>query len=112
MGQGTVAPPVAEDGVQSGSVSKISMAFGIRNVPDRARAFREMRRALRPQSSSRVCILEFSLPNEDTLLSKAARKFITHVVPFIGRVATLGSGSAEYEYLEKSILEFPQPRDF
>jgi demethylmenaquinone methyltransferase/2-methoxy-6-polyprenyl-1,4-benzoquinol methylase len=99
-------------GVESHSVDKISMAFGIRNVPDRSLALREMRRVLRSKASSRVCILEFSLPDGSSFLSRLARKFITHVVPAIGRVATIGSGAEEYEYLERSILEFPQPSDF
>merc|ERR1712066_468177 len=96
----------------SGSIDKISMAFGIRNVPDRALALREMRRVLRKQDRSRVCILEFAIPSGDTPLSKVARAFITHVVPFIGKVATKGSGTTEYKYLERSILKFPQPLDF
>jgi len=108
--QGTLASPTA--GVAAASIDKISMAFGIRNVPDRAKAFREMRRVLRSRPSSRVCILEFSLPDGKSLLSRLARTFVTRVVPAIGRVATLGSGSVEYEYLEKSILKFPQPKDF
>lgn len=99
-------------GVESQTVDKISMAFGIRNVPDRSLALQEMRRVLRSRDSSRVCILEFSLPDGSSFLSRLARKFITHVVPAIGRVATIGSGTQEYEYLEKSILEFPQPMDF
>lgn len=100
------------EGVATGSIDKISMSFGIRNVPDRPKAFREMRRVLRSKPSSRVCILEFSLPDGQALLSRVARGFITHIVPFIGRVATFGSGSEEYEYLERSILQFPKPQDF
>jgi len=100
------------DGVAAGSIDKISMSFGIRNVPDRAKAFREMKRVLRKQDTSRVCILEFSLPDGEKFLSKVAKTFITKVVPFIGKIATMNSGSKEYEYLERSILKFPKPRDF
>lgn len=99
-------------GSREASVDKISMSFGIRNVPDRSKALSEMRRVLRPSEQSRVCILELSLPAGDTFLSKLARKFITEVVPFIGWVATMGSGGEEYEYLERSILRFPKPMDF
>jgi demethylmenaquinone methyltransferase/2-methoxy-6-polyprenyl-1,4-benzoquinol methylase len=108
--EGTLSDPSA--GVETSSIDKISMSFGIRNVPDRAKALREMRRVLRGKESSRVCILEFSLPSGQSFLSRTARIFITHVIPFIGRVATGGSGSEEYEYLERSILEFPQPLEF
>lgn len=107
---GTLAAATA--GIASGSIDKISMSFGIRNVPDRAKAFREMKRVLRGRESNRVCILEFSLPTSEALLSQVARAFITHVVPFIGKIATMGSGGQEYKYLEESILKFPQPLDF
>lgn len=107
---GVLAPPAS--GVADESIDKISMAFGIRNVPDRAQAFREMKRVLRKKPSSRICILEFSLPDGEKFLSRVAKAFITKVVPFIGRVATMNSGSEEYEYLERSILKFPKPLDF
>jgi len=107
--QGTLTPG---SGVMSQSVDKISMAFGIRNVPDRQRALREMHRVLKPKSSSRACILEFSLPTGETVLSRIARVFVTYAVPFIGKLATLGSGTDEYQYLQKSILDFPEPLDF
>eukprot|EP00927_Polykrikos_kofoidii_P001877 TRINITY_DN10731_c0_g1_i1.p1 TRINITY_DN10731_c0_g1~~TRINITY_DN10731_c0_g1_i1.p1 ORF type:complete len:325 (-),score=47.76 TRINITY_DN10731_c0_g1_i1:175-1149(-) len=94
------------------SVDKISMSFGIRNVPDRARALREMHRILRKSPTSRVCILEFSLPSGRTTLSWLSRSFVTHVVPFIGRLTTLGRGGDEYRYLEESIAKFPSPWDF
>lgn len=107
---GSLSEP--SDGVSDSSVDKISMSFGIRNVPDRAKALQEMRRVLTQRPTSRVCILEFSLPDGQGILSLTARAFITHVVPFIGRVATLGSGSEEYEYLERSIIRFPKPLAF
>jgi len=107
---GTLSEPTT--GVADASIDKISMSFGIRNVPNRAKAFREMKRVLKEKDSSRVCILEFSLPDGEKFLSKVAKTFITQVVPFIGRIATMNSGSAEYEYLEKSILKFPKPVDF
>jgi demethylmenaquinone methyltransferase / 2-methoxy-6-polyprenyl-1,4-benzoquinol methylase len=108
--EGTVASPSAGD--SDSSVDKISMSFGIRNVPDRRSALMEMHRVLRKRPSSRVCILEFSLPTGQGVLASIARVFITRVVPFIGSIATMGSGSEEYDYLERSILRFPQPLDF
>merc|ERR1712113_54705 len=87
-------------------------SFGIRNVPDRSKALREMVRVLRKKEASKVCILEFSLPDGSSLLSKNAQVFIQQVIPFIGKVATFGKGGAEYQYLERSIVEFPAPKDF
>merc|ERR1739848_46773 len=88
------------------------MSFGIRNVPDRGRALREIVRVLRKNSESRVCILEFSLPDGSSFLSKVAQLFIQKAIPFIGNVATLGKGGDEYQYLERSIVDFPMPTEF
>jgi len=99
-------------GLSTLSIDKISMSFGIRNVPDRGLALREMVRVLRKTDASRVCILEFSLPDGSSTLSKVAQFFIQQVIPMIGKAVTLGKGGAEYEYLERSIVEFPSPQDF
>ncbi|WP_437930900.1 bifunctional demethylmenaquinone methyltransferase/2-methoxy-6-polyprenyl-1,4-benzoquinol methylase UbiE [Sorangium sp. So ce291] len=88
------------------SVDGISMAFGIRNVPDRARALREMARVTRP--GGRVAILELSEPRGG-LMSKLARFHIHTVVPYIGGAI---SGRDEYRYLQDSIARFPPPDEF
>lgn len=102
----------ATAGLSTSSIDKVSMSFGIRNVPDRGLALREMARVLRNGDASRACILEFSLPDGSSFLSKVAQVFIQQVIPLIGKVATLGRGGAEYQYLERSIVEFPSPKDF
>ena len=82
------------------------MAFGIRNVPDRQKALREMVRVVR--SGGRVAILELAEP-ERGLLAYGARVYIRVVVPWIG--AWL-SGGREYRYLQRSIRAFPPPERF
>lgn len=82
------------------------MAFGIRNVPDRAKALREMARVVRP--GGRVAILELAEP-ERGLLALGARFYIRVVVPFVGGWL---SGAKEYRYLQKSIQAFPAPERF
>ena len=91
---------------ESGSFDAVSMAFGIRNVPDRPAALREMARVTRP--GGRVAILELSEPRRG-LLGAAARFHVHQVVPWLGGLL---SGSREYRYLQRSIAAFPRAEDF
>ncbi len=88
------------------SFDGITMAFGIRNVPDRAKALREMHRVLKP--GARTAILELSEPRSG-LLGPLARFHIRKVVPYIGSIL---SGAREYRYLQESIAAFPPPDEF
>ena len=84
----------------------VTIAFGIRNVPDRPRALREMTRVLKP--GGRLVVLELSEPRRG-LLGPLARFHVHHIVPRIG--AWL-SGAREYRYLQASIAAFPDPDSF
>ncbi len=84
----------------------VCMAFGIRNVPDRGRALREMARVLRP--GGRAAILELSEPRGG-VLAPIARFHVHTVVPWLG---SLLSGAREYRYLQRSIAAFPPSDEF
>ncbi len=84
----------------------VCIAFGIRNVPDRGRALREMARVTRP--GGRVAILELSEPRGG-LMGALARFHVHSVVPYVG---ALLSGDKEYEYLQRSIAAFPPASAF
>lgn len=84
----------------------VSIAFGIRNVPDRLRGLREMARVTK--AGGRVAILELSEPRGG-LLGPLARFHVHSVVPAVG---ALLSGAKEYHYLQKSIAAFPTARRF
>ncbi|HEY4105697.1 MAG TPA: bifunctional demethylmenaquinone methyltransferase/2-methoxy-6-polyprenyl-1,4-benzoquinol methylase UbiE [Polyangiaceae bacterium] len=84
----------------------VCIAFGIRNVPDRAAALREMARVTRP--GGRIAILELSEPRSG-LLGAFARFHIHTVVPYVG---ALLSGVKEYQYLQRSIAAFPPAEEF
>lgn len=88
------------------SFDGITIAFGIRNVPDRPKALREMARVVKP--GGRVAILELSEPRKG-ILGPLARFHVHHVVPFVGGLI---SGSREYRYLQSSIAAFPPPDAF
>jgi demethylmenaquinone methyltransferase/2-methoxy-6-polyprenyl-1,4-benzoquinol methylase len=83
-----------------------TIAFGIRNVPDRLAALREMTRVVRP--GGRVAVLELGEPRRG-LLARAARFHTRHVVP---RLGALLSGAREYRYLQRSIAAFPPSAEF
>ncbi len=89
------------------SFDRICMAFGIRNVPDRALALREMARVGKP--GALVAILELSEPRNSGLFSKIASFHIHKIIP---RIGALLSGSKEYLYLQESIAAFPPAKDF
>ena len=91
---------------EADSFDGVSIAFGIRNVPDRPKALAEMARVTRP--SGRVAILELGEPR-GSVLGPLARFHVHRVVPTLG--AWL-SGAGEYRYLERSIAAFPPSEEF
>ena len=93
-------------GLPDRSVDGVTMAFGIRNVPDRPRALREMARVTRP--GGRIAILELSEPR-DGAMGALARFYVRGVVPRVGGAL---SGKREYRYLQESIAAFPPPAEF
>lgn len=88
------------------SFDACTIAFGIRNVPDRAMALREMNRVVKP--GGRIAILELSEPRNG-VLGPLARFHIHKVVPWVGAAI---SGKREYAYLQESIAAFPTPEAF
>ena len=90
----------------SSAFDGVLVAFGIRNVADRAGALAEMQRILRP--GGRAVILEFSVPGG--LFGRFYRMYFEHVLPRIGALVS-GDVSA-YRYLPASVEQFPQPEAF
>ena len=84
------------------SFDVVTMAFGLRNLPDWEAGLRETRRVLRPDGH--VLILEFSLPR-GTVLRSLYRLYLHHWVPFLGSALT--KQKSAYDYLGESIERFP-----
>ena len=80
----------------------VTIAFGLRNVTDKALALRSMLRVLKP--GGRLLVLEFSKP-ENELLSKAYDTYSFRVLPFMGLLVANDSDS--YQYLAESIRMHP-----
>jgi len=82
------------------SVDVVSIAFGLRNLPDYEAGVREMARVLRP--GGRLVVLEFMPPRGAALL--AYRVYLGAVLPVAGRI--ISGSSQAYGYLSQSIREF------
>ena len=84
------------------SLDCVTIAFGLRNLPDYAGALREMHRVLAP--GGHVLVLEFSLP-QLSILRAIYRLYLHRCLPLFG--ALLTGEKAAYSYLGNSIEEFP-----
>lgn len=84
------------------SFDVVTIAFGLRNLPDWGEGLREMGRVLRP--GGHLLVLDFSLPRL-SLLRALYRFYLHHWVPFIG--STLTKQKSAYDYLGESIENFP-----
>lgn len=90
---------------EDNSYDAITMAYGIRNMPDRQKALREMYRVLKPGGS--ITCLDFSTPQNP--IWRALYNFYLHyMIPFWGRIIT-GDASG-FVYLAKSIKAFPDQK--
>lgn len=88
------------------SFDGVTIAFGIRNITDRAQALREMARVCKP--GARVCILELTEP-KDGIMGAISRFHMHTVAPNLG---ALLSQKRAYRYLPQSIAAFPPPEEF
>jgi demethylmenaquinone methyltransferase/2-methoxy-6-polyprenyl-1,4-benzoquinol methylase len=84
-----------------GSFDAVTIAFGLRNMADRARCLREMRRVLAPGGS--LFVLEFSRPWP--WVRPLYDFHLRRIVPRLAGALTGDRGA--YEYLGDSIAAFP-----
>ena len=87
---------------EDASYDALTMAYGIRNMPDRPRALSEMYRVLKP-GGHLVC-LEFSTP-PNAVWRALYNFYLKHLIPFWGGLIT--GDKAGFVYLSKSIKAFP-----
>lgn len=84
------------------SFDAYTIAFGIRNVTDRAAALAEAFRVLK--IGGRFACLEFSRPTTE-ILARAYDAYSFNVIPRLGEIVT--GDRASYQYLVESIRRFP-----
>lgn len=98
--------PCEEIPFEDQSFDAATIAFGIRNVVDRAKGLSEMHRVLRDQG--KVVILEFSIPTVP-LFRSIYHFYFLKVLPLIGGMF---SRQSAYQYLPDSVMEFPSRDGF
>ncbi len=102
--------PVQADGrelpVPDNCADSVTIAFGIRNIVPRTKAYSEILRVLRP--GGRLCILEFGT-GKKRILGGIYNFYLTKVLPLLGRV--ISRDKQAYQYLADTIKDFPRSRD-
>ena len=83
----------------------VTMAFGIRNLPDYEKGLREMIRVAK--RGGKILILEFFLPT-NFFVRFVYKLYLKVVIPFLG---ALFSERNAYEYLWRSVEEFTRDID-
>jgi demethylmenaquinone methyltransferase/2-methoxy-6-polyprenyl-1,4-benzoquinol methylase len=92
--------------LRGGSVSAITIAFGMRNLRPRGEALAELGRVLAPGGT--LVVLEATAP-EPGPLAPLHRFYLARVVPAAGR---LSDDPTAYRYLAESIFEFGAGPEF
>jgi demethylmenaquinone methyltransferase / 2-methoxy-6-polyprenyl-1,4-benzoquinol methylase len=87
-----------------GSFDAVTVAFGIRNMPDRKKVLEEMIRVLVP--GGKVYLLELTAP-QNKWFRRLYLPYLNHILPRLSRWFT--QDPAAYQYLVESILYFPSP---
>ncbi len=81
-----------------------TIAFGLRNIPDRLAAIIEMARVVRP--GGKLLVLEMTFPR-NTKLRKFFTWYLNTVIPILGSL--ISGDRAAYTYLPDSIQNFLSP---
>jgi demethylmenaquinone methyltransferase/2-methoxy-6-polyprenyl-1,4-benzoquinol methylase len=88
--------------LRDGSVDVVTIAFGLRNLPEPGQGLLELRRVLRP--GGRLVVCEFSQPVVP-VLAGTYRRYLTRLLPVAARRLT--SDPEAYQYLARSIGAWP-----
>jgi len=108
--EGSHVAPVCGDTLElpfpDASFDGATVGFGVRNLSDLDRGFREFRRVLKP--GRRLVVLEFTTP-PNALVNAGYQFYFNRILPVIGRIVS-GHPWA-YTYLPESVKRFPGPEE-
>jgi len=89
------------------SFDTAGIAFGIRNIPDKARALKEMRRIV--VAGGQVLVLEMTFPRIPCF-RQFYDLYLNRILPLLARTFSPNPGA--YHYLGESIMNFPSVMGF
>lgn len=92
---------------QDKSFDTASIAFGIRNIPDKIRALKEMERTIVP--GGQVMVLEMASPLFPGI-RELYHLYLKGILPLLAK--PFSRNPAAYHYLADSIINFPAPKLF
>lgn len=91
---------------EEGRFDSATIAFGIRNMPDKELCLKEMCRVIRP--GGRVVVLEMS-PGTAAIFGAIYRLYLQRALPIIGGVISGNLGA--YRYLARTVSNFTAPKE-
>jgi demethylmenaquinone methyltransferase/2-methoxy-6-polyprenyl-1,4-benzoquinol methylase len=89
------------------SFDAVIVSFGVRNFQDLLAGLKEIQRVLRPDG--KAIILEFSKPKHFPL-KQIYFSYFKYIMPHFGKA--ISKDKAAYSYLPKSVLAFPEGKEF
>jgi demethylmenaquinone methyltransferase/2-methoxy-6-polyprenyl-1,4-benzoquinol methylase len=89
------------------SFDSVTVAFGMRNIPETIPALREIRRVLKPGGG--FCCLELTRPRKKWFLT-VYKFYIFRIMPFLAKL--IMNSAVPYNYLPMSIFTFYSPGEF
>jgi demethylmenaquinone methyltransferase/2-methoxy-6-polyprenyl-1,4-benzoquinol methylase len=90
-----------------GTFDVTSIAFGIRNIPDRTSALKEMLRVTVP--GGQIIVLEMTF-SRNSIFRKLYHTYLNRILPNLAKRFSANAGA--YFYLADSIMNFPAPDEF
>jgi len=85
----------------------VGIAFGIRNIPDKISALKEMMRVIVP--GGQIMVLEMTFSRE-SIFRKLYHTYLNRILPHLAKRFSMNAGA--YYYLADSIMNFPAPDEF
>ena len=92
---------------RAGCFDAVTIAFGIRNIQDKATALRRFLEVLKP--GGQVAVLELATP-ESGVLRQVYLFYFNRLLPLLGRL--FSKHAFAYTYLPASVEQFPSPEAF